>query len=47
MISHSDTRLDNTKAKKRYPALFQHYGLAVGGEPAEQSVQKIQRSLIV
>jgi serine/threonine protein kinase len=44
MISRSDTRLDNTRAKKRYPALFHQYGLAVGREPAEQSVQKIRRS---
>jgi serine/threonine protein kinase/tetratricopeptide (TPR) repeat protein len=47
MISRSDTRLDNTRAKRRYPALFQQYGLSVGGEPAEQSAEKIHRSLIV
>jgi hypothetical protein len=46
MISRSDTRLDNTRAKQRYPDLCQRYGLAVGRGPAEQSVQKIQRSLI-
>jgi hypothetical protein len=47
MISRSDTRLDNTQAKKHYPDLFQQYGLAVGREPAEQSVQKIRQSWIV
>jgi serine/threonine protein kinase/tetratricopeptide (TPR) repeat protein len=46
MISRSDTHLDNTRAKERYPALFRQFGLAVGQEPAEQSVQKMQRSLI-
>jgi len=46
MISRSDTRLDNTRAKKRYPALFHQYGLDVGRESPEQSIQKIQRSLI-
>ena len=46
MISRSDTRLDNSRAKGRYPALFQQYDLAVGTEPAAQSVEKIRRSLI-
>lgn len=46
MISRSDTRLDNTRAKRRYPALFQNYDLAVGREPAAQTVEKIHRSLI-
>jgi serine/threonine protein kinase len=47
MISRSDTRLDNTRAKQRYPALFHQYGLDVGLESAEQSVKKIQRSSVV
>ena len=30
MVSRSDTRMDNKRAKVRYPALFQKYDLAVG-----------------
>jgi tetratricopeptide (TPR) repeat protein len=46
MISRSDTRVDNTRAIRRYPALFQQYDLDVGKEPPAQSVEKIRRSLI-
>ncbi len=46
MVSPSDTRMDNERAKRRYPALFQGYGLAMGREPAAQIVETVKRSLI-
>jgi len=46
MISRSDTRVDNTRAKRRYPALFRSYGLAVGKEPAARIAERIHRSSI-
>jgi tetratricopeptide (TPR) repeat protein len=46
MISRSDTRLDNTRAKGRYPRLFQSYGLVVGMEPAAATEARIRQSLI-
>ena len=46
MVSPSDIRMNNERAKQRYPALFQNYDLAVGTEPAPQIVEKIHRSLI-
>ena len=46
MISRSDTRLDNTRAKRRYPRLFQSYGLGIGTEPAAATEAKIRQSLI-
>jgi tetratricopeptide (TPR) repeat protein len=46
MISRSDTRLDNTRAKRRYPLIFQRYGLAVGTEPAAATEAKIRQSPI-
>ena len=46
MVSRSDTRMDNSRAKRRYPALFQNYDLAVGRESAAEIVEKIHRSVI-
>ena len=46
MISRSDIRLDNARAKRRYPDLFQRYDISVGHEPAALSVERIRRSLI-
>jgi hypothetical protein len=46
MISRSDIHLDNTRAKRRYPLLFQMYGLAIGTEPAATTVEKIRQSVI-
>ncbi len=45
-ITRSDTILDNSQAKMRYPVLFQNYGLKLGQEPALQTVEKIRGSLI-
>jgi hypothetical protein len=45
-ITRSDTILDNSQAKLRYPVLFQSYGLKVGLEPVLETVAKIRRSLI-
>jgi hypothetical protein len=46
MISRSDTRLDDTRAKRRYPQLFHSYGLAVGREPAADIAAKIRESVV-
>ena len=45
-ITRSDTILDNSQAKMRYPVLFQNYGLKVGHEPSLQTVEKVRRSSI-
>jgi serine/threonine protein kinase len=46
MVSPSDTRLDSKRAKKRYPLLFESFGLAVGAEPAADTVAKLRQSII-
>ncbi len=40
------SRLNNTRARRRYPAVFQGYGLAVGKEAAAATGAKIRQSLI-
>jgi hypothetical protein len=46
MVSRSDTRLDSQRARRRYPAVFKDYDLAVGSEPAAHVVEKVRRSVI-
>jgi hypothetical protein len=46
MLSRSDTHIDSERAKRRYPLLFQGYGLAVGTEPAAATVGKLRQSVI-
>ena len=45
-IARSDTKLDNSRAKLRYPILFQNYGFAIGTEPPMQTIEKLRRSSI-
>jgi hypothetical protein len=46
MVSRSDTRLDSERARRRYPAVFQEYGLPVGSEPAVRVAEKVRGSAI-
>ncbi len=46
MVSPTDTRIDSERAKKRYPPLFQAYGLAISTGPAASAVETIRKSVI-
>jgi serine/threonine protein kinase len=46
MVSPTDTRIDSARARKRYPPLFQSYGLAVGREPVATTAAKLRQSVI-
>lgn len=46
MISRSDTHLDDSRAKVRYPQLFRDYGLLIGQESPTDTVVKLRQSPI-
>jgi serine/threonine protein kinase len=45
-VAKGQVKLSPTKAKELYPAVFKAYGLAIGQEPAEATVQAVRRSTI-